>query len=210
MDLQNEIIESFTLENYNRDNEWKHDDTDREESDGHSSVEIIITVCVLQLDDIHSSDGFEVVPDKLVSIDEHCNQKAEKHNVEDKYKQGDENLSFRERVLGKVLLAIKSIKDIQNDLEERRSFNLEFRVKLSTNNDEETKWKPKSDEELLKLTDHLVDHHNKLSKLLGSLKHHNHNQTVLANNDRNNYTKGKSVCLSQKSKHKSNIFFIFI
>jgi len=56
--LQNEIIESFTLENYNWNDEWEHDDTDREERDGHTTKEFVITVSVLQLDDVHSSKSF--------------------------------------------------------------------------------------------------------------------------------------------------------
>jgi len=99
LDLQNEIVKSFTLENYNWDDEWKHDDTDREESDGHSSVKFVITVRVLQLDDVHSSQGFEVVPDKFVSVNEHGNQKAQEHYVEDEYKQRNENLSLWELIL---------------------------------------------------------------------------------------------------------------
>ena len=112
LDLQNEIIKSFTLENYNWNHKWKHDDTDWEESDGYSSVKFVITVRVLQLYDVHSSQSFQVVPNKLVSVNEHSNQEAKKHYVEDKNKQCNENLSLRELILRKVLLPVKPIKDI--------------------------------------------------------------------------------------------------
>lgn len=112
LDLQNEIVKSFTLEHYNRNDEWEHDDTDWEESDGHSSVKFVITVGVLQLDDVHSSESFKVVPDELVSVDEHGDQETEEHDVEDENEQRDENLTLWELVLGEVLLTIETIEDI--------------------------------------------------------------------------------------------------
>jgi hypothetical protein len=78
LDLQNEIIESFTFKNYDWDDEWKHDYTDGEESDCNSTIEFIVAVGVFQLDDVHSSESIEVGPHKLVSVDEHGNQEAEK------------------------------------------------------------------------------------------------------------------------------------
>ena len=78
LNLQNEIIESFTLENYDWNDEWKHDDADWKERDGNSPVKFVVAVGVLQLDDVHSSKSIEVGPHKLVSVDEHGNQEAEK------------------------------------------------------------------------------------------------------------------------------------
>lgn len=78
LDLQNEIIESFTLENYNWNDEWKHDDTDWEESDCDPTVKSVVTVGIFQFDYVHSSKSFQIVPYKLVSVNEHGNQKAEK------------------------------------------------------------------------------------------------------------------------------------
>lgn len=112
MDLQDEIVKSFTLENYNWNDEWQHDDTDWKEGDCHSSVKFVITVRVLQLDDVHSSQGFEVVPDKLVSVDEHGDQETEEHDVEDEHKQRNEDLSLWELVLGEVLLTVETIEDV--------------------------------------------------------------------------------------------------
>ena len=86
LNLQNEIIESFTFENYDWNDKWKHNDTDREESNGNSTVKFIIAVGVLQLDDVHSSESIKVGPYKLVFVDEHGNQEAEEQNVEDEHK----------------------------------------------------------------------------------------------------------------------------
>ena len=114
MDLQNEIIKSFTLENYERNEKWKHDDANREESDGHSSVNFVITVGVLQLDDVHSFKSFKIGPHKMISVDEHGNQKAEKQNVEDKHKHRNEKLSLWVLVLFKAELTVESIKHVKN------------------------------------------------------------------------------------------------
>ncbi len=78
MHLEDEVVESLTLENDNWNNKWKHDDADWEEGNGDSSIKLIVTVGVLQLDDIHSSECIKVGPNKLVSVDEHGNQETEK------------------------------------------------------------------------------------------------------------------------------------
>jgi len=48
---------------------------------------------------IFISNGFKIGPYKLVSVDEHGNEKAHKQNIEDKDKQRNENLSLRSNVL---------------------------------------------------------------------------------------------------------------
>lgn len=112
MNLQNEIIESFTLENYDWNDKWKHNDTDREESNGNSTIKFIIAVGILQFDDVHPSESIKVGPNKFVFVDEHGNQETEEQNVEDEHKQRNKNLSCWELILGKVLLSIESVKNI--------------------------------------------------------------------------------------------------
>ena len=96
--LQDEVIESFTGEDDHWNDKWKHDDTYWEESDGHSTIKLVITVRVLQFDDVHSSNSIKVGPYRLVSVDEHGNQKAEKQDVENEYKQRNENLTLRKSI----------------------------------------------------------------------------------------------------------------
>ena len=82
LNLQNEIIKSFTLENYNWNYKWKHDDTDWKEGNGDTSVQLIIAIGIFQFDNVHSSEGIKISPDKLVSVNEHSNQEAKKQHIE--------------------------------------------------------------------------------------------------------------------------------
>jgi hypothetical protein len=120
---------------------------------------------------------------ELVSVNEHGYKETQKQYIENEHKQCDENFALRELVCLKILSCVKSIKDVEDNLEEGCFVDLKFRSKLSADDDEKTNKKSKGDQELLEFTDHLIYHHDELSKLLCSLKQHNHSQRVLANND---------------------------
>ena len=112
MHLEDEIVKSFTLENDNWNDKWKHNNADWEEGNCYSSIKLIVTVGVLQLDDVHSSECIEVGPHKLVSVDEHGNQETEKKHIEDEHEKCDENLALWELILSKVLLTIEAIENV--------------------------------------------------------------------------------------------------
>jgi hypothetical protein len=118
LDLQDEVIESLALEDDYWDDEWKHDDTNGEESDGYSSVKFVVAVGVLQLDDVHSSECLKVGPYKLVSVDEHGNQEAQKEHIENEYEKSDKDFSLRELITAEVLFTVETIEDIKDNLEE--------------------------------------------------------------------------------------------
>jgi hypothetical protein len=55
LNLQNKVVQSFTLESDHSRNEWEQDDTDGEEGNSDSGVGLVITSAILQFDDVHSS-----------------------------------------------------------------------------------------------------------------------------------------------------------
>ena len=73
---------------------------------------------ILQLDDVHSAHSVKVLPNELVSVDEHGNQEAEQEHVEKVNKDTDEDFSLWELIYIKVLLSVETVEDVQYDLEE--------------------------------------------------------------------------------------------
>lgn len=94
LELEHEVTHSVTLEKDHWEDQWKSEDTDGEEGIGHSTIDLVVASRVLQFDDVHSSDGIDVGPDVLVSVDEHGNQETEKKDLEYVNEDQDEDLSL--------------------------------------------------------------------------------------------------------------------
>ena len=163
MNFEDEVTQSFTFSKNNWNNEWQNTNTDWEECNCDTTCKFIKTRTVFKSDNVHSSDGIEILVNKLVTVDEHGNQEAEQKDVEDVNKHRDEDLTLWIGIVIKVLFTVETIKDVQNYLEEGRFFDLQLFIQLSSNNDESTNEHSESYSEFLELTDHFVDHHDQLS-----------------------------------------------
>ena len=158
LDFEEEVTHSFALKHNHWDEEWQSDQTNGEEGCGDSSIGVVVALRVLELDDLHSSDGIDVLPHVLVPVDEHCHQEAEQQNLEDVNEDGDESLTLWFFVVGEALSSIDSIEDVKDDQVEAWLLYFEFLVQLSANNNEGDNNETECNHELLKLSNHEGDH----------------------------------------------------
>jgi len=118
LEFQEEVVEALALEPDHGQHEGQQNDVDGEEGDGHSSDHSVVARAVLQLNDVHSTEGVDVLVNVAVPVDEHRDQEAQKENVEQVGEGSDVDLALRVSVLREVLVAVDAVEYQQGSLEE--------------------------------------------------------------------------------------------
>ena len=118
LNLEDEIVQSFTFEQYHWYYERQNENTDWEKCDSDTTADRVIAGAILKPNNVHSSQSSKVLVDKLVPVDEHSNQETKQQNIEYIHENGYKYFSLRILVVPEMLFAIKTIKYVQNNLKE--------------------------------------------------------------------------------------------
>jgi hypothetical protein len=184
LDLEDEVVESFALDQNEGDDEGEEDDVDGKVGHRDGSEVLVELLGVLKLNDVHSASGLDVLPDVEVPEHEHGNEEADEEDLAEEGEDHDEQLALGVVVLIDPRLANEGVEDVQECVVETLDLHLYEDVAETQDHHESEEESSEGGEVLADLRNHLGHHHNNVAELLVAFQQEDGDEAEQENMDR--------------------------